>query len=726
MAKWTGTVEALVHDYLTSDATLDAWWEMENSSKKKRARHNAQNMDNKRPKTFKEMAKEVSEDARKAVERGEFDFNSRPYMQWANISLAAIPPEQRNEESPNSIQIPRTMSIWHDADGQSLFQGKLGKHETAPFCFQTGRLDTELLQWLQQDPELPSSERELKEKYGWTGGSVKAKSLSNETKVQVMAAARPSKRSRQLNGLKSNTPLPARLMAFTQAWIAVNKDSLDDLQRRIHLELDSFAEHDLKTNGEHLKRTPVSEWIFQHGMIQVMRPTIAGEKRMDPKHTDGGASLVHMGMSLFGERNLLFWEKGNDTPGQIHNGPGAVYISNPGAFEHQVLHEDHPCDEQKMLTFDGCPCKVAIQLRCEVFKANRGTKPPAKPMNVFKAASAAVAAWLCSRQINLPTLEQCRACLGPTVEDPSTSEMLSDVVSTPAKARTLASKVRLNNGVLMPVVGFGTYKIPKADLRTVFTSALATGYCLVDTAQAYDNEAHVGKACKDLPRDRIFITTKIKRTQHGYENARRSVEESLKKLGVTQIDLVLIHWPGHKDWGTQLPADFTPEMRNDTWRALEDLYDEQKIRAIGVANYGIRHLESLLEVCRIKPAVNQIEFHPWLIQTCLLEYCKQNDIAVQVYGSLGTGDGGMTHQFFRMPPVAFAAEKFSVTPAQVLLKWALQKGCHVIPKSSREERQKENAQVFHFELADEDISAIDNMHQNRRLAWKGKDPDAVA
>ena len=204
------------------------------------------------------------------------------------------------------------------------------------------------------------------------------------------------------------------------------------------------------------------------------------------------------------------------------------------------------------------------------------------------------------------------------------------------------------------------------------------------------------------------------------------MEESLKKLGVEQIDLVLVHWPGHKDWGKQLPVGFTPEMRNETWRALEDLYYENKIRAIGVANYAIRHLKTLLKGCRVKPAVNQIEFHPWLVQSTLLEYCQQNDIAVQAYGSLGTGDREMTQQFFRMPPVALAAEKYSVTPAQVLLKWALQKGCHVIPKSSRVERQKENAQVFHFELADEDMSAIDNMHQNKRLAWKGKDPDAVA
>lgn len=165
--------------------------------------------------------------------------------------------------------------------------------------------------------------------------------------------------------------------------------------------------------------------------------------------------------------------------------------------------------------------------------------------------------------------------------------------------------------------------------------------------------------------------------------------------------------------------------KTGTWRAMEELYKEGKVKAIGVCNYSIRHLQQLMKSCSVKPMVNQVEFHPHLVQSKLLDFCKKNGILVQAYASLGSGDSLQTESFFAFPPVQAAAKAHKVTPAQVLLRWAIEKGLHVVPKSVRPERMKENADVFKFKLSTKEVAAIDALNKNTRYAWKGLDPDTI-
>lgn len=302
-----------------------------------------------------------------------------------------------------------------------------------------------------------------------------------------------------------------------------------------------------------------------------------------------------------------------------------------------------------------------------------------------------------------------------------------------AAVSSLAGGVRLRSGAIMPAVGFGTYKLKNEEVAGPVTMALKAGYRLIDTAQVYENEKGVGDALRrsGLGRGDVFIETKVWRSSHGYDRTVAAFNQSLRKLGVDYIDLYVIHWPGCKTgWplpkGTMCPKDWTPKMRDTgTWRAMEDLYDQGKIKAIGVTNYSIRHLKQLLKSCRIKPMINQVEFHPRLVQSDLLAFCKKHGIAVQAYASLGSGDAAQAESFFAFPPVQEAAKKHKVTPAQVLLRWALQKGCHVVPKSVRQERVVENAGVFKFKLSAGEMKAIDKLHTGTRYAWKGLDPDTI-
>lgn len=306
-------------------------------------------------------------------------------------------------------------------------------------------------------------------------------------------------------------------------------------------------------------------------------------------------------------------------------------------------------------------------------------------------------------------------------------------VRTPALATSLAGGVRLTSGTVMPVAGFGTYKLKNNEVTEPVLKALKKGFRLVDTAQVYENEAGVGDALRasGLPREDYFVETKVWRSSHGYERTLKACKQSLRKLGLDYIDLYVIHWPGCKTgWplpkGTMCPKDWTPAMRDTgTWRAMEQLYDEGKVKAIGVTNYSVRHLRQLLKSCRIRPMVNQVEFHPRLVQTELLEFCKKEGIAVQAYASLGSGDASQAESFFSFPPVQAAAAAHKVTPAQVLLRWALEKGCHVVPKSVKESRIAENAGIFSFKLTAAEVKAIDGLHTGKRYAWKGLDPDSV-
>lgn len=307
-------------------------------------------------------------------------------------------------------------------------------------------------------------------------------------------------------------------------------------------------------------------------------------------------------------------------------------------------------------------------------------------------------------------------------------------VASPAAAKSLKDGVRLGKGgPVLPVAGFGTYKLKKGEAKGPVLEALRSGYRLIDTAQVYENEPDIGAAIREsgVPRENVVIETKVWRSSHGYERTMKACNQSLKKLGVTYIDVYLIHWPGAKTgWplkkGTVCPPDWKPTMRDTgTWRAMEDLLDQGKIRAIGVANYSERHLKQLLKTCRIKPMVNQVEFHPRLVQNGLLEFCKKNGIAVQAYASLGSSDAGQAQAFFEMPPVRAAAAAHKATPAQVLLRWALEKGAVVVPKSCNPVRIRENAKIFSFSLTKKEVAAIDAMHDGSRLAWKGLDPDTV-
>lgn len=237
-----------------------------------------------------------------------------------------------------------------------------------------------------------------------------------------------------------------------------------------------------------------------------------------------------------------------------------------------------------------------------------------------------------------------------------------NAVKVPSAAQALCDGMFLSNaangqGMVLPVAGFGTYKLKKGEAKGPVLEALQAGYRLIDTAQVYENEADVGAALREsgVPRDEVIIETKVWRSSHGYERTMKAFKQSLRKLGVDCIDLYLIHWPGAKTgWplpkGTICPPDWTPALRDEgTWRAMEDLYLQGKVKAIGVANYSIRHLQQLLKTCRVKPMVNQVEFHPQLVQSKLLEFCKEQGIVVQAYASLGSSDAGQAQTFFNFP-----------------------------------------------------------------------------
>jgi len=257
----------------------------------------------------------------------------------------------------------------------------------------------------------------------------------------------------------------------------------------------------------------------------------------------------------------------------------------------------------------------------------------------------------------------------------------------------------------MPVFGLGTYQARKGEAREAVLQALEVGYRLIDTASMYGNEEDIGEALRKsgLPREEVFITTKLWNSDHGYNNALAAFEESRKKLGLDYVDLYLIHWP-------------VESLRNETWKAMEKLLEEGKCRAIGVSNYMIWHLEELLSHSSTIPAVNQVEFHPYLYLKDLLDFCHSHDIRLESYSPLTKGEK------LDDPRLASLASKYSKTPAQILIRWVLQKGVIVIPKSSRKEKIEENADVFDFMILPEDMNALDFFHLNLRTSW---DPSKI-
>jgi len=257
---------------------------------------------------------------------------------------------------------------------------------------------------------------------------------------------------------------------------------------------------------------------------------------------------------------------------------------------------------------------------------------------------------------------------------------------------------KLNTGAEMPLLGLGVYDMHKEEAVEAVIHALKTGYRLIDTASMYGNEEQVGVAVRscDVPREEIFITTKVNNTHQGYDSTLKAFDESMKKLDVGYIDLYLLHWP-------------IKSKRKDTWKAMEKLYEEKKVRAIGVANYLIPFMNELETYANIVPAVNQVEFSPWNYMEDLLYYCQDQNIILQSYTPLVRG------KKFDNTILQAIATKHDKTPAQVILRWNLQLGVSTIPKSSNPARIEENFDVFDFYLDEDDMSALKSLHENFRI-----------
>ena len=265
----------------------------------------------------------------------------------------------------------------------------------------------------------------------------------------------------------------------------------------------------------------------------------------------------------------------------------------------------------------------------------------------------------------------------------------------------MMNTVTLNNGVTMPQLGLGVYKVTSGDTFDTVTTALHNGYRSIDTAQYYDNEEEVGRALKscDIPREELFITTKVWNSHHGYDRTVEAFETSLDKLGLDYIDLYLIHWP-------------VPEQDKfvETYKALEELYRTGKVRAIGVSNFHIHHIERLLKECDITPAVNQVECHPYLSQKELKAFCKKHDIFIESWSPIYRGG-----EILEETVIQELADKYGKTPAQVVLRWHLQQDSIIIPKSVTPSRIKENIDVFDFQLTDIEMDHIFHLDSGKRI-----------
>jgi diketogulonate reductase-like aldo/keto reductase len=270
--------------------------------------------------------------------------------------------------------------------------------------------------------------------------------------------------------------------------------------------------------------------------------------------------------------------------------------------------------------------------------------------------------------------------------------------------RSFQDKICLHNGVEMQQVGLGVYKVEDGQeaIDTVKT-ALELGYRSIDTAALYKNEEGVGQAIKEsgIPREEIFVTTKVWNSDQGYEETLAAFETSRKKLDLDYIDLYLIHWA-------------VKDKYLDTWRAMEKLYAEGKVRAIGVCNFQVHHLQDLMKNSNEKPVINQLELHPLLSQEELRDFCQEHEIAVEAWSPLARG------RILEEPGLARLAEKYGKSIAQIILRWHVQHNIIVIPKSVTPARLKENTEIFDFELTNEDMEFIDGLNENKRF---GPDPD---
>jgi methylglyoxal/glyoxal reductase len=270
---------------------------------------------------------------------------------------------------------------------------------------------------------------------------------------------------------------------------------------------------------------------------------------------------------------------------------------------------------------------------------------------------------------------------------------------------TRADNIALGNGVSIPRLGLGVYQSGRGRATENAVSwALDAGYRHIDTAAMYRNETEVGAALKraiasgSVRREEVFVTTKLWNSDHGYDEALRAFDASQRRLGLDQVDLFLLHWP-------------VPQRRLQSWRALERIHGEGRCRAIGVSNFMVDHLEELLSHAKVPPAVNQIELHPWCQQRDVVAFCSAHDIAVVAYSPLTKGAK------LGDPSLATIAREVRRTPAQILLRWSLQKGFVTIPKSAKKERIIENAAIFDFSLGAEQTARLDRLNQEHHVTW---------
>lgn len=269
--------------------------------------------------------------------------------------------------------------------------------------------------------------------------------------------------------------------------------------------------------------------------------------------------------------------------------------------------------------------------------------------------------------------------------------------------------VTLYNGVRMPILGYGVYQITRDECERCVADALSVGYRSIDTAQSYFNEEQVGRAIANsgIKREEIFLTTKVWIEHYGYEACKRSVEESMRKLGTDYLDLCLLHQPFGDVYGA--------------YRALEELYDEGRLRAIGISNFYADRMVDIASFARIRPMVNQIELHPHHQRADDLAWHAKYGVQVEAWAPFGEGRGGM----FELPELLSIGKKYGKTPAQVILQWHIRRGVVVIPKSTHIERMKENFNVFDFTLTDDDMRTISALDKKQSSFFSHTDPGMV-
>ncbi|MEC0675625.1 putative oxidoreductase YtbE [Bacillus licheniformis] len=275
-------------------------------------------------------------------------------------------------------------------------------------------------------------------------------------------------------------------------------------------------------------------------------------------------------------------------------------------------------------------------------------------------------------------------------------------------AKNLQDRITLNNGTTMPWFGLGVFKVEEGpELVQAVKTAIKHGYRSIDTAAIYGNEEGVGQGIREglkeagISREDLFVTSKVWNDDLGYDETIAAYEASLEKLGLDYLDLYLIHWPVEGRY-------------NAAWKALETLYEQGRVKAIGVSNFHIHHLEDLLKDAAVKPAINQVEYHPRLTQKELQTFCRSHGIQLQAWSPLMQG------QLLSHPLLKDIADKHGKTPAQIILRWDLQNGVITIPKSTKAERIAQNADIFDFELTIEEMKQIDGLNENTRV---GPDPD---